>query len=180
MKKKLLLLALALVMLLSANLRPCYALQVDGAELEELYSPAQLRRCEQKALEAAEELLSGPAELPRAERKLALRFQPARGDEAALTKALLLSVPGLCPADEVLINGTRLGTVEDGRELFERLRQSILNQMPNAAAVGNLSGRLQTRRVISREGAQTNYEDMILLITGMAPVIYVDNNGKLC
>ena len=78
MKKKLLLLALALVMLLAANLRPCYALQVDGAELEALYSPAQLRRCEAKARQAAEELLSGPAELPRAEKPPERRRMPLR------------------------------------------------------------------------------------------------------
>ena len=180
MKKKLPLLALALLMLLGANLRPCYALKVGGEALEGLYSPAQLRRCRQQAAGAAEELLSGPAALPEAEKTLCLRFQRARGDEAALTKALLLSTPGLRLADEVFINGTRLGTVEDGKLLFEKLRQSILNQMPNAATVGNISGQLQTRRVISRDGTQTNYDDMILLITGMAPVIYVDDNGKLC
>ena len=180
MKRRLPFLALALVLLLSANLRPCYALTIGGERLEGLYSPSQLRQCREQARGAAEELLSGPAELPVPEKHLRLRFETARGDETALTRALLLSTPGLRMADEVYINGTRLGTVEDGKLLFEKLRQSIQNQMPNAATVGNLSGRLQTLRVISREGTQTNYDDMILLITGMAPVIYVDDNGKLC
>jgi hypothetical protein len=51
--------------------------------------------------------------------------------------------------------------------------------MPNAAVFGNISGELRICPVYSRSGHETNYEDMILLISGMAPVIYVDDSGKL-
>ncbi|MBR1456937.1 MAG: hypothetical protein IJ594_07235, partial [Oscillospiraceae bacterium] len=100
-------------------------------------------------------------------------------DAAALTDALLRACPGLTLADGVFVNGVRLGTVEDGAVLRERLRASILGQMPNAAVSGNISGELQIRPVYSRAGHETNYDDMVLLISGMAPVIYLDADGRL-
>ena len=96
-----------------------------------------------------------------------------------MTDALILAYPGIVLADGVFVNGVRLGTVESGAVLRERLRASILGQMPNAAVFGNISGDLRIRPIYSRAGHETNYDDMVLLISGMAPVIYVDQNGKL-
>lgn len=180
MKRKALLLALGLLMLLSAHLHLCCRMEVEGRELAGLYTLAQARNCRLRATEMAREIVSGEAELPEAKRRLVLTLRRPDGDQQELTEALLLSAPGVTLADAVIVNGTQIGTVEDGKELFAKLRESIENQMPNTAAVGNLSGKLQTTRVFTREGSQTNYKDMILLITGMAPVIYVDSAGRLC
>jgi hypothetical protein len=59
------------------------------------------------------------------------------------------------------------------------LRESIRGQMPEAAVFGNISGQLSLRRVYTRLGRSSGYEEMIRLVTGAAPVIYVDQKGKL-
>lgn len=178
-KRGWILLLLALLGLLCTSLRPQYRVTVDGAELPGTYSPAALRRGERAAGEAADEILRWDAKMPETGRRLCLRLRPAPDDIAALTDALLQSVSGLSLADSVSVNGIRLGTVPDGQQLCARLRESILGRMPAAAVSGNISGRLELRRVYTRADANTDYEDMVLLITGMAPVIYLDGGGKL-
>ena len=179
MRQKWILLILALLMLPLSHLRLSYRVAVGETSLEGRYAPETLRRCRAVAGEAAEEILKGPAEEPGIRRRACWGLRSPDGDPAELTEALLLEVDGVVLADQVIVNGPCLGTVKESSDLFERLRCSIRDQMPNAAAVGNISGRLQTRRVFAREGSQTNYDDMVLLITGMAPVIYVDRDGKL-
>ena len=51
--------------------------------------------------------------------------------------------------------------------------------MPQTAVSGNISGRLELRRVYTRADANTDDADMLLLVTGMAPVIYLDSAGRL-
>ena len=91
----------------------------------------------------------------------------------------LRAVTGVELADVVYVNGTRLGIVEDGERLLEKLGTFIGSQQPHAAVSGSISGKLEIIRHYSRSNRVTKDEDMILLITGMAPVFYVDANGKL-
>ena len=86
---------------------------------------------------------------------------------------------GVKLAQGVFINGVFLGCVADGPELFSRLRGFIESQMPSAAVFGNISGEVKVRPIYSRTNQEVDYEDMVLLISGMAPVIYTDKNGKL-
>lgn len=179
MGKKWWLLALALLMLPAANLRTAYRVSVGGERLPGLYSLRETEACARAAEAAAEEILenSVPAMPLRCSFSLGLRIP--HGDTALLTDALLRSVAGVTVSDEVIVNGTRLGTVEDGDYLRAALGYYIDSQMPMAAVAGNISGRLETRRVYTRAGEDTSYGDMVLLITGMAPVVYVDASGKL-
>ena len=174
-----LLTALAVMLAVAAHLRPVYQVTVAGQAMPGRYSPAQIRRCTALAWETAEEILADEVPEPRLERSLRLSLSPADGSEAALTDALLRSTEGIAVSDEVIVNGTRLGTVEDGRRLCQALESSIRIQMPMAAVSGSISGRLELRRVYTRAGQDTPTGDMVLLITGMAPVIYVDSDGKL-
>lgn len=173
------LLALALLTLVAAHLHLYYRVTVDGQRLDGFYTQEAIRRSKQIAAETAEELLAGAAPALSCRRSLRLSLRPADGDSLTLTDALIRACPGVELADGVFINGVKLGTVESGAELYARLRASIVGQMPNAAVFGNISGELQIRPVYSRVGHETNYEDMILLISGMAPVIYVDGSGRL-
>ena len=179
MKRKWFLFPLALLLLLAAHLHLSYRVEVDGEALPGSYSPAQLRHCQELAAQGAAELLQEPGDGPEIRRQPRLSLSLPDGDTASLSRTLLLAYPDLCLADGVFINGVQLGTVEDGAVLYDRLRQSIGSQMPNAAVSGNISGRLQIRKVYSRAGHETDYDDMVLLITGMAPVIYVDSSGRL-
>ena len=178
-RRRLISLLLAFAALLCVHLHPQYRVTVEGSRLPGTYSPAALRECLRAAEAAAEEILRYDAKMPETERRLCLRFRPAADENDALTAALLCSVSGVVKADSVYVNGIRLGTVTDGQQLCERLRDSILGQMPTRAVSGNISGRLELRRVYTRADSNTSDEDMVLLITGMAPVIYLDGSGKL-
>ena len=174
-----LLTALVLTLTVAAHLRPVYRVTVAGKTLPGLYSPLPTTRCVSLARETAEELLAGGAKEPELGLRLRLTLRRADGNEALLTDALLRATEGIAVSDQVSVNGTCLGTVEDGYRLCEELRRSIRMQMPLAAVSGNISGKLELRRVYTRAGKDTPNSDMILLITGMAPVVYVDANGKL-
>ena len=171
--------ALVLLLTLAAHLRPVYRVTVAGQALPGRYSLLQTERCAALARETAEEILEGGAPEPDMERRLRLALRRADGDEALLTDALLRATEGIAVSDQVIVNGTCLGTVADGSRLCRELQRSIRMQMPLAAVSGNISGKLELRRVYTRAGKDTPNSDMILLITGMAPVVYVDANGKL-
>ena len=129
--------------------------------------------------ETAEEILGSADTLAQPEKRLLLSLRSPDGDEALLTDALLRSTPGIAVAEEVRVNGVRLGTVADGLVLTRTLERAIRGQMPLAAVSGSISGRLELRRVYTRAGRSTPDGDMILLITGMAPVVYLDADGCL-
>ncbi len=172
-------LALALLFLLCSHLHLSYDVVVDGHSPPSTYTAKQLRRARVVAAEVARELLPSLPPEPTLHCRPRLSLRAPTGDLPLLTDTLLRAYPGIVLADGVFVNGQRLGTVEDGSELYARLRESILGQMPNAAVFGNISGELQISPVYSRAGHETNYDDMVLLICGMAPVIYLDGEGKL-
>ncbi len=173
------LLLLALLALLGAHLHPQYRVSVEGTELPGRYSAAALREGLRAAEEAAGEILRYEAKMPAVDRRLCLSLRRAGDDVQALTAALLRPVSGLRLADAVYVNGIRLGVVADGERFCERLREAIRTQMPAAAVSGNISGRLELRRVYARADAGIDDADMVLLVTGMAPVVYLDPSGKL-
>lgn len=179
MKRKWLVLLLALLLLGGANLRPVCAVTVAGEALEELYTPQALRRCRALAEETAEEILQGRALVPEPECRWRLSLHRARGNEKLLTDRLIRSVTGIRLRDGVFLNGQKLGTVEDGSALLSLLRSSILEQMPASAVSGNISGRVQIRPLYTRSGSESSYEDMLQRILGMAPVVYLDSSGRV-
>lgn len=179
MWKKIALCLFSLLFMLGTNFRLCCRAAVGGRQLEGLFSPFDIDRCETAAAAAAEEIVQGPALLPRVERSLSLSLSPPGGDMLELTDTALRSVTGVKLVDGVFVNGVYLGSVEDGDRLFEGLRGFIDRQMPTAAVAGNISGELEIRRIYSRSNSFTPDRDMLLLISGMAPVIYVDESGKL-
>lgn len=178
-RRRLRLAVLGLALLLLSNLRPACRVSVSGQALPGLFSPRQLRAAVALARETAEELLDESDALTEPERRFCLTLRRPDGDPARLTDALLRSLEGLAVAEEVRVNGVRLGTVEDGLRLTRTLERSIRGQMPHAAVSGSISGRLELRRVYTRLGRNTPDADMVLLITGMAPVVYLDAQGRL-
>lgn len=179
MWKKAVPLLLAMAFAVGANMDVCCAVEINGQALEGLYSPFAADKSLEAAAAAAEELLEAPAVLPRMTKHYRLSLRPAEGDARDISDAALRSVSGLRLADGVFVNGVYMGSVEDGDELFLHLREFILNQMPNAAVFGNIGGKATVRKIYGRSSRMTDYDDMVLLISGMAPVIYTDENGKL-
>ena len=179
LRVKVLLLALALGLAVASHLRPVYRFTVQGEPLPGRYSLAQAQAGEEQAREIAEEILGTADGLADSKRRFYLSLHPADGDPAALTEALLRGTEGIQTAAEVRVNGIRLGNVEDGEALQRALQRSIRGQMPMKAVSGSISGRLELRPVYTRVGSCTPNSDMVLLITGVAPVVYLDPEGKL-
>ena len=170
----------SLLLLLGANLRPCCSVELNGRTLPGLYDGKTLARAETAAKAAAEELLSGPAAEPAMKKSWRLSLFPAKGGRLPLTDALLCGYTGVKKGNGVSVNGVFLGTVEDAGLLREKTRNFILSQMPSAAVFGSISGELSIDTVYTRRNHDTPYSDMLLLISGMAPVVYTDENGRLC
>lgn len=179
MWKKAVLGLLSLMFAVGANFDVCCKAVVNGQELDGLYSPFAVDKSMEAATAAAEELLPTPAVMPKLSKRYRLSLRPADGDARDVSDAVLRSVTGVRLADGVFVNGVYMGSVEDGSELFLHLREFILNQMPNAAVFGNISGKATIQKIYGRSNRMTDYDDMVLLISGMAPVIYVDENGKV-
>lgn len=179
LRVKILLMALALGLVLTSHLRPVFRITVQGEALPGRYSLQQARAGEARAREIAEEILGSADTLCIPEKRLCLGLCRADGEAAALTEALLARTEGIQRAAEVRVNGVRLGNVEDEGSLRRALQRSIRGQMPLRAVSGSISGKLELLPVYTRSGSCTPNSDMVLLITGMAPVIYLDPEGKL-
>lgn len=178
MWKKILLSLISLTLLLAANLNVCWKVKVSGKDVYGLYSTSQFRACEKAAVSAADEICRDEAQIPMFKKSLRLSFLPPAGKEKLLTDRMILSVPGICLSDEIFVDGERLGTVPDSNVLYNELRSYIKNQMPNRAVFGSISGEVTVRHVYSCVDRETGYSDMVLLISGAAPVFYVDKDGQ--
>lgn len=178
MLKKSVLLVLALLFAVGAHLRPGCDYTLDGVRVASGLSPRAAKQAELAARDAAEEILREGAALPTPEKRTRLRFSRPASDARALTDALLRATEGISLRDEVRIDGTRLGWVADGAALREALSAYITNTLPTWASGGVLSRELGIRRLYTRDGYLTAQGDMLLLITGAAPVFYYDQTGR--
>ena len=170
---------LALLFLLGAHLQPLCRVTVAGEALEGRFSPAQIRLAQRAARAAADELQDRPAALIRPRCFYRLSLRRADGDPARLCDALLRRAEGVALADGVSVNGTALGAVTDGTLLLERLYEAMRRDMPEGAAVARLGGNLEIRRVYTRAGHESPVWDMVLRVTGAAPVFYLDGQGRV-
>ena len=177
MFKRLLLLLLALCLTAAAHLRPDREFLLDGGETLSC-SPHAARLALQAAEAAAEEILPGRAAPPRLRQRLRLTLCARSEDPRPLADAILRETEGIVVRDEVRVSGRRLGFVADGAALREAIGTYIAGTLPTWACGGVLSGELTIRSCYTREGYLTPDKDMILLVTGMAPVFYFDGMGK--
>ena len=178
MLKKSLLLLSALVFSVGAHLRPCWDYALGGEWVVSGCSLETAALAERTARDAAEEILRAPAVTPAVHRRLRLRFTRPSSDARALSDALLRSTEGVELRSEVRVDGERLGWVADGAALREALERYIGNTLPTWADGGILSRALTIRSLYTLPRPLTGRRDMILLITGAAPVFYYDASGR--
>lgn len=169
----------ALLLLAAVHFRPVYRVSVEGECVAGLFSRAQIREAGRTAREAAEELAVGEAVLSEPKASLRLGLRCPDGDTETLVDALLRTEKAIRSGDAVRINGIELGTVADGEELLEQLRQTIRSGTPSGASVGRLGGVLEIVPVYTRADLLSENEDVLARILAMAPVFYLDSGGKL-
>ena len=178
MLKKSLLLLTALLFAVCAHLRPVYTLALTGGVITPACGLWDCLLAERAARASAEEILRGVAVSPVADKRLRLSFKKPAADARRVSDALLRAVPGVALRDEVRVNGRMLGWVEDGEALREALGVYIRDTRPAWASGGVLNGELTIRRLYTRDAHLTGQRDMLLLITGAAPVFYYDQTGR--
>ena len=179
MLKKIILLTAALCLFVVSNLTLCCRAELDGTMLEGFYSPQTLRCAEETARGAAEEICRGEALVPELRRHYTLRLHPTLGKAAAVSDALLLSLPEIISGMNVYVKGVKLGRIESAPALNERLERFILGQKPNWAVSGTIPDPVLIKQEYTRAGALTTLDDMALLVSGMSPVMYFDDEGRV-
>ena len=116
--------------------------------------------------------------LPKLSTRLGLSLRPPEGSAAQLSDAVLRETAGVELLDGVFVNSVPLGCVEDGDVLKAELRAYLTITMPNSAVSGTYSEELALRHVYTRAGAAVSYDDMVQLVSGMAPVVFTDADGR--
>ena len=137
------------------------------------------RKAQEAALAAAEEILPGKAALPTAQRRLRFSLCPGEDSAPQLCDALLRACPGILAGDQVSVDGIPLGTVADARVLGSTLHKYINNTLPTWANSGYLSGSLRFQPHYTRADFELSPNDMLMLITGLRPVMYTDGEGRI-
>lgn len=178
MWKKIILSLFALSLTAAANLHISYTVSVNGQELAGHYSPACAKEAYRISALAAEELCADEERLPAVKARRSLRLGSDENDVPAFTDCVLRKTGGVEAARLVYVNGKRLGAVSEDCALRELLERNIVSQMPNAAVSGSYAGRIRVSPRYTRADTLTPEGDMVLLISGMAPVLYVDGAGQ--
>ena len=178
MCKKIVLSAVAALLMAAANLNLCCSVLVNGREVPGFYSPTRADICEGTAYEAACELLPDTPELPLVQRHYSLRLSAPECVGAALTDAILRRIDGLGVYYAVFVNGDEMGLVEDDDRMKAMLRSNLYYQIPNSAIYASYHGEIDIRAVYAPDGMTTPYDDMVLLVRGRAPIRCVDAEGN--
>ncbi len=177
--RKAILLIMALVFCLCSHLRPAYDFRVGGELVKSRCTPAAARAASEAAIMAAEEILPGKAQLPEAQRKLRLTLRQRSGAASELCSALLCNCEGVMAGQAVYSGGQRLGCVKDGAALCATVNRYIENTLPTWAKSGHLSQGFMLYPVFTRAEYEVSNEDMLMLLTGLAPVMYTDGKGRV-
>jgi len=179
MKKKLLLLPLALSFSVLSATNLCCSVTVGGRRLDARYSPFSLYCGQRAAAAAIEEIVPGEADVPAAAAHLSLSFTPPEGTARELSGALMRESHDVMLTNGVYVDGKRLGSVASAEALYARLDRFITGQMPNWATRGEFSRDVTVRREYTRAGYVATTDDMALLVSGAAPVMYFNEDGYM-
>ncbi|MBR2583397.1 MAG: hypothetical protein IKD61_08385 [Oscillospiraceae bacterium] len=178
MNKSPLLLALALLFLLAANLHLCCRVGVDGEWTLTRYSLADVRRGELAAREAAEEICPHGARMPQLEERFTLSFRPPDGSSRDLSARILARVSGVSQLYSVKADGCSFGTVADRDRLEERLRAALYSAMPAGAMHAYFARGVEITPVYGRSGSAMSPSDMALVVAQVVPAIFTDREGQ--
>lgn len=164
--------AVALLLAILGNIRFGCRVEVNGRQLDGVYSYRQVSECMECAGELADELLSSEAVIPSPALRCRLCLSVPHGDETALREALLLSCEGVQRLWSVSAKGVKLGYVEDGNLLRARLEAHIEAVRPSGSLYGAYSGDIGIKQVFTAGMSVTEQDDMVKLICGAAPIMY--------
>lgn len=172
MRRRIMLLSLALLLVLASNLHPCCQVYINGEKLDGLYSPRNLAVGLCAARLAADEITPLSAELPRVSKRWRLSLSYPSGEIKTLTDSILRETTGVAAATAVSAAGEKLGYVKSGQILLERLHEALSAAPYNNAADARLEYPLVFNDVYTRTSWLIDYSGMLALIKSAVPVIY--------
>lgn len=178
MREKLFLFVSALLLVAAANLNVCCTVSVNGEPLAGSYSPGCAGECLYLSELAAEEICEGAAIMPAVTTSSYLSLRPPRNDRQDFTDRVLRETGGVSMLKTVYVKGRRLGSVSGECDIRTLLKENIVSQQPNSAEYGVYSGEILIEQCYGRSGSETESADMVLLVSGMAPVMYFDGDGE--
>lgn len=173
MKKRLWILALVLLFFILAHCRLLCSVSIDGEKLAALYPLSRVYKAERAAVELCEEIAEKGAQLPALGKRYVLSLRQGEGRLSELFEKIVAASPDVSLVTLVKADGQRLGLVESGAILLERLHEAIWSAAPQGAVDAVLSGRLEFEKLYSRREWMQSYEEMLNGIFQAAPVIYL-------
>ena len=176
--RKAIILSLALAFAVCSHLRPVCDFTVEGARIDSRCTLSAEKAARQAALAAAEEILPGHPAESACRRHVHLSFRPGADSAPLLGDALLRAQPGVSAASCVYVADKRLGAVADAEQFRAGFANYIDNTLPTWATGGSVRGlRLIPR--YTRSDFVFSDGDMIMLVTGLSPVMYTDGKGRV-
>lgn len=176
--KKALILGFTLAFAVCSHLRPSLDFSVNGQYVDSSCTPAAAKSAQAAALAAAEEIVPGPAFLPEYSQHMHLTFGKRSNKSPLLTDALLSSSPGVLKGSCVYVDDFRLGVVKDAKSFRSEFSEYISNTLPTWAKGGSVRGMALIPRY-TRASFEVSDNDMIMLVTGLSPVMYYDGKGRV-
>ena len=176
--KKALILGFTLAFAVCSHLRPSLDFSVNGQYVDSSCTPAAAKSAQAAALAAAEEILPGRASLPDFEKHMRLSFRRSADSAPLLCDSLLCSSEGVLSGSIVYVDGLRLGVVEDAASFRSQFARYIDNTLPTWAKGGSVRGMALIPRY-TRASFEVSDNDMIMLVTGLSPVMYYDGKGRV-
>lgn len=169
--------ALALALLLAANVRVVYAVAADGEAQDGLYRASDVRLAREEAARAAEEIARGDAAPPEVTRRVRLTLRAPDGDPAALTEACLARTGGVDAAWAVTVDGVPAGVVADPSALGEVLEVLLAEGASREAVTARFSKSIVLRRVFVPAGEEDDLMAVSRLVRDLTEVVSVTADG---
>ena len=175
--KRVIMCAVSLLLFLFSNVRILYRADIDGDPAPGLYSKKQLSGAYAAAQAVLWEISAGEGSCPQPKLTPELAFKTS-GTADQVTDLILMHTYGVEKLCAVYADGVYLGVSADENELRERLESFVYDQMPLCAERGEYSRPYTLETVYTARGRITPTDDMVLLISGKAPVMYYTADGK--
>jgi len=172
MCKRILLLFAAVTLFIMANTRLGCMVRVEGQNVNGVFSLLEVFEGEKAAICALDEIIEGETLVPTLKKHYRLCIKSPEGVVEQLSHRIITASNQAALLHRVSIREEKLGYVECGAVLKERLHQYAYSHMPPLAESCRLSRELTIQPVYCRSSQKWGYEEMLNEIFEVSPLIY--------
>lgn len=172
MGRKILLLFAAAMLFVAANTRLGCVVTVAGQNVDGVFSILNVFQGERAAIRALDEIIEGETLVPVLKKSYRLCLKKPEGTVEKLSHRIITASGQAALLHRVSIGDEKLGYVECGAVLKERMHQYAYSHMPPLADSCRLSRELTIQPVYCRSSQRWGYEEMLNEIFEASPLIY--------